>query len=462
MPIRPFNRGQRGLFPDDIRLYLGANHLSIVVCELVEHFDTRAFYERVSDEGPPRYDPDMMLALLTYSYCERIYSSRDIAKRLKTDFALVYITGKQQPDFRTINRFRKDNIDLFAKFFKETVRYCGELGMATLEHIAIDGTKIQANASNAATYTDERTEKEIEEILKKASEIDDMEDEKYGEDNDGSGIPDDIQERLTKLDEIKHKLEKEQEAQGGGKKVKVNATDSDAKFMKMYGIGTHIGYNAQAAVDGYYQIIVAADVVNAQIDDKQLIPMVLGTAHNTGRFPERLTADGGYGTARNYSFLDFFKIDGYVKLKGYKKRKGKFHSYKFHYDDDRDVYICPADKELIYHREYEENGGLIKVYRCKDCLECEDFGKCTTNKKGRTIHIDEFRDYRIAMEEKLDTAEGKRFYKKRAPTVESVFGDIKWNGKFKRFSLRGLDNVKGEFDLLAAAHNIKKIQKYLV
>jgi len=458
MPVREYNRSQCRLLPIDLLDTLGEDHLAVIVCEVIDQLDLGILYDKVSDEGAPCYDPRMMISVLIYAYGTGVCSSRHIARKLREDMAYIYIAAQQQPDFRTISDFRKDNKGVFIEVFREVVRYCDRLGMVPLGHVAVDGTKIRANASEGATYDVKRVEREIAGIVRKAEEVDAAEDEEYGEDNDGSGIPEEIK-GLAKLRKKFEEIEKETD---GSKTEKVNATDADARFMKTRG-GVKMGYNAQVAVDEENGVIVSADVVNAAADEGQLTPMVKKVMENVGRKPGIVSADAGYGIGRNYRYLREEGIEGYIPVKSRMKVKSRFSNEAFTYKEDEDVVICPEGKVLTF-RGYDKKpnyDGPARRYRGDDCGLCKCRNECTTNKNGRSVNIGIYRKDIMDMRERLKTERGKGYYKRRATVVEPVFGDIKWNLGYVRFGLRGLEKVRGEFSLIAIAHNIKKIRTYL-
>lgn len=461
MPKREYNRDQLSIFPIDIPDVLGPGHPAKVICAVLDRLHTDYLYESVSDEGAPCYDPKMMAELLIYGYSVGITSSRKIAQALKENFAFSYIAAMQQPDFRTINRFRRKNRDMLEQLFAELVIYCAKLGMVSMEHIAIDGTKVHSSGSDDATYNMERLKKRIRRLLEEAERIDIEEDKKYGEDDDGMGTPAEKEARekllkeLDKMGDIKRLIE-----ENDGKKV--NATDPEANFMRMRGKGIKTCYNVQAAVDGKRQIIVACKVTNSPTDENLLVPMIKEVKANTGKIPRVLTADAGYGTGHNYRFMNKAKIDGYVPLIGVsdnQKEEYPFGNDAFIYNAGEDVVICPCGEKLefISSTKRPNKQGRTRVYRGTNCNVCADFGECTTREKGRIVKISNYREDRLAMKEKLMTDYGKEIYRKRAATVEPVFGNIKWNGYLERFSLGGVKGAEIEFYLAAIAHNIKKI-----
>ena len=458
--VRPYNQKQNLLFPPNLMDFIKNDALCMVIDDVVNTLDLSCLYGKVSHEGNMPYHPKMMLKVLFYSYASGIFSSRNIAKALGENIALIYLAAWQRPDFRTINKYRLRHLKELEDLFVQIVLLCKKLKMIKLGHISIDGSKFKANASDRNTYDIERIEKEMKHLLDKAAKIDQEEDAHYGLDKSGEELPEDIRDRdrrIKKLKEIQKHLDKPN-------KNKVNATDPDAVFMKTKS-GIKTSYNAQASVDETTQTIVAVDVTNESYDLDQLMPMIEKTEQNTDASIEILTADAGYSSAENLEKIEPLAIDAYIPDDIYQSRKrGKkvpaFDKDNFIYNESTDTFTCPAGKELSYWYTKQEKYGQYQVYLCKACKGCPHNGKCTTSKKGRSIWRRVVDEKIKAMRLKLDSESGKAIYGKRMYIVEPVFGHIKSVLGFRSFHLRSLAKVKGEFNLIAIAHNLKKISKY--
>lgn len=460
--VRTYDQHQMLLFPPSIRSALPDDHLCIVVDDIVNTMDLSCLYIKVASEGNPPYHPAMMLKVLFYAYATGTFSSRKIAKAIRESIPFIYLGAWQQPDFRTISDFRKNNLRELCHLFTQIVQISQHLGMVKLGHVAIDGTKIKANASDSKTYDQERIDRAIKRLLNQAEAKDSEEDNLLGADKTGDELPKDIcdqQARIEKLKALKLRLERDD-------KEKINKTDPEAVFMKTtQGIKT--AYNAQAAVDDTYQVIVAAEVTNQPADVDQLLPMVDQTRENTSGSIDKLSADSGYSSGENLKGLESRTIDGYIPDCEYqgRSRKGEakdpFHKDRFIYDTDRDLFICPHGQELPFSYYQKRTGkNPLRMYRSSACSSCPAFGQCTTNKMGRTISVDRYDKELREMRAKLDSPEGKTTYAKRQCIVEPVFGHIKAGMKFTSFMLRGLFKVNGEFKLVAIAHNLRKIAQF--
>ena len=457
--LRPYCQKQTLLFPANLLDFIKDDDLCMVVDDVVNTLDLSCLYVNIASEGNMAYHPKMMLKVMFYAYARGIFSSRNIANALGENVAFIYLAAWQRPDFRTINNFRKNNLDQIKDLFVQIVQICQQLKMVKLGHISIDGSKFKANAADRKTYDRKRIEREMKRILDKAQKQDQQEDTQYGSENSGDQLPEEIREREQRIEKLKQ-IQKQLDQQG---REKLNATDPDAVFMKTTA-GIKTAYNAQVCVDEDVQVIVAADVTNQPNDKEQLLPMVEQTEQNTDASIDILSADCGYSTANNLEKLESY-IDAYIPDDTYQSRsRGKevspFDKDNFIYDQSTDVFTCPEGKIVkFWHTRRYENGDY-RVYRCVECTSCQHFGQCTPSKRGRSIWR-RLVDKKIKqMRSKLDSESGKAIYAKRKHIVEPVFGHIKSVLGFTGFHLRGLQKVKAEFKLVAIAHNLKKISKY--
>jgi transposase len=460
--VRAYSQHQMQMFPPTVRSLIEDDHLCLVVDDVVKVLDLSCLYQKVSPEGNPAYHPAMMLKILFYSYASGIFSSRKIAKAMRENIAFIYLSAWQQPDFRTISDFRKNNLSELQELFVQIVMLCKHMGMIKLGHVSIDGTKVKANASDAKTYDNQRFEKEIKRLLEQADAVDHHEDQHYGVDQSGDELPASIRnqnERISKLKQLQQKLAESD-------KEKINTTDADAVFMKTTN-GIKTSYNGQTAVDQEHQVIIAADVTNQPADVEQLIPMIEQAEQNTSDGIEACSADSGYSSGENLKALEDRPVEVYIPDRDYQaqargKKQGPFHKNEFVYDQQRDLYICPQGEELVFvHLQKRKGKQALLIYQGKNCRQCEFFGQCTTNENGRTLSRHPYEKQLKQMRKKLDSDQGKAVYGRRKHIVEPVFGQIKSVMGFTSFLLRGLKKVKAEFSLVAIAHNLRKIWLYL-
>ena len=370
--VRAYSQHQMQMFPPSVRSLIEDDHLCLVVDDVVKILDLSCLYQKVSPEGNPAYHPAMMLKILFYSYASGIFSSRKIAKAMRENIAFIYLGAWQQPDFRTISDFRKNNLNELKELFVQIVMLCKHMGMIKLGHVSIDGTKVKANASDAKTYDNQRFEKEIKRLLEQADAVDDHEDQHYGADQSGDQLPTSIRnqnERISKLKQLQKELAESE-------KEKINTTDADAVFMKTSN-GIKTSYNGQAAVDQEHQVIIAADVTNQPADVEQLIPMIDQAEQNTSDDIDACSADSGYSSGENLKALEDRSVEPYIPDRDYQaqargKKQEPFHKNEFVYDQQRDLYICPEGEELVFsHRQKRRGKQPLLIYQCKSCRLCQ-------------------------------------------------------------------------------------------
>lgn len=469
-----YAQSQGILFPHYIEDWVEDGHLCKIISIVVDNLDISSIDNEYQEEGRPAYHPRMMLKVLFYAYAEGERASRRIEERLRRDVTYMYLSGRQFPDHRTISDFRKRHIDKLSKLFVQIVLLCKELGLVKLGNIVIDGVRIKGNAAKRRTRSKEelkkeidRIEDEIKNIMRETEEIDRLEDEEEKKKKEKK-----ISLELKENGEILAKLKKAKETLEELNLDVVNLTDPTATFQKTE-YGLQPGYNGEIAVDKENLIIVAEDVTNESYDTEQLVPILEQVKENTHKTPEKVLADGGFYCGENLKYLKDEKIDGYIPSSRKENEEAKTsstsgHPYckeKFVYDNEKDVYVCPEGNELKCVNIQKEVGNYeiekeVKIYRGTECNFCDKQKLCInpSNKSGnRSIQRDEYEELRTEMEKKMNTSKGKEIYKERAPTVEGVFGYIKEFLGYRRFLLRALKKVKGEFTLICIAWNITRI-----
>ena len=450
----PDTVNQTLLFPPSLHDWLPAGHLARFLVDVVSALELSSIYKSYEEKdgrGQAAYAPEMMIRLLLYGYATGVYSSRKIQRRTYEEVAFRYLSGDQHPDHATIAEFRKRHLDALSGLFTQALLLCAEAGLVKLGHVAIDGTKIKANASKhkAMSYkrmneTEARLKQEIDALLAGAEKIDAEEDAQLGKDRQGDELPDELQRResrLKKIQEAKAALEKaareqaeqerseteqklaerEEEEQRTGRKkrgrkpklpdpeqarpddtAQRNFVDPESRIMPDGGNkGSFVqGYNAQIAVDSESQVIVAAEVTQETNDKKQLLPMIAQIVTNLDQKPEKISADTGYFSEANVTDESVKDVDLYVAT-------------------DRDKH------------------GSSEAASC----EPPPLGASPEQ----------------TMRSKLRTESGRAVYKMRKAIVEPVFGQIKELRGFRRFSLRGKQNVRREWRLVCAVSNLLKL-----
>ncbi|MFC1569192.1 IS1182 family transposase [bacterium] len=484
LKTNPAEQGE--LLPTYLSDLVEEDHPARIMSVLVDTLDLSILYNKYSWEGGETYHPKSMLKILFYGYSHETRSSRKLSQACRENFVYMYIASGIRPDFRTINLFRKNNLDILKELFKQVVKLCYQLEMISFGTISLDGTKIKANASRHRIVKKDKLEKmmtrldeEIEQMLEEAEDLDAQEDEEYGESNDGTEVPDNLKTAKGRKETIS-KLKKELEEKNV---KKMSLTDKDSRLMKSNG-RIDLSYNGQCATEN--QVILAYNINNQEVDADQLVPMVdelesiAYPLNGKEEYPlegSKLLTDSGYDSGKNLTYLQSRKIDGYVANQMHsvyeKEKKGRipprpFTKDKFSYQEKDDIYICPTGEKLY---PVERRTSKVKTYvrhevryKCRSCHNCGHQHECVKSKSGyRQIkRILEYDSYRKSIDKKLQTETGKNIFKRRKTDIEPTFGQIKTiTFGQKGFLLRGSEKVKGEFGLACIVHNIRKIISYL-
>ncbi|MFV9645547.1 MAG: IS1182 family transposase [Desulfobacterales bacterium] len=484
MPI-PFKRSpvefnQRLLFPTCIFDLLSENHECYVYNDIFQQLDTTSLEDMYSRRGQNAYHPRSIVSILIYAYSQGVFSSREIEKRCNEDLSFMFIAGMNCPNFRVLSDFRKNNSEFFEECFKQSVLLAMELGLASLGHVSLDGSKFKADTSKHKAMSFKRLKEkeqelmeEIEVLIQTAHKCDEEEDKEYKE-KTGYEIPEDLkykEERLAKIQAAKEALVKREEELNPGKpiddKKQISFADFEARIMGKKGSGFGYQYNGQICVDEDCQIIVAQFISQNVNDKKEIKPAIEKMLETTGKLSSKVSADNGYMSADNLEALEAVELDAYVATnKGEKKNKipldesnRQLTKADFIYNEQDDCFSCPGGQTLSLKSESKDGE---KTYQgsSEACSVCKYKNRCCKSKKGnaRTISTDDKEPLRQKMNEKMELESSKEIYKQRKVIVEPVFGQIKNTG-FRGFSVRGLEKTSGEFSLVCTVHNIKKIMR---
>jgi transposase len=441
--FRPWNPDQPFLFPPAPRDWLPDNHLVYFLLDVVPQMNLQPILlpYQAGERGQPPYHPTMLVMLLLLGYATGTFSSRRLMARCETDVAFRVLVGEDIPDFRTISDFRKRHLAALEGLFVDVLKLCARAGLVKVGRIALDGSKVKANASRhkAMSYDymlkeEQRLKKEIKSLLAQAAEADQAEDRTYGRDRRGDELPEELtrrQGRLQKIREAKAALEAEArdqaraaeaERQREGKppsgkdpeqakpepKAQYNFTDPDSHIMKVSNKGWDQCLNAEIAVNEN-QIIVAADVTDETNDKQQVRPMVEQTQQNVAAAGvaekvKEMVADSGFYSEANVEYLEGEGIDPYI-----------------------------ATERLKHHEE----------------VPVAPRGRCP---QGMTA--------KQRMARKLRTKRGRERYARRKAMVEPVFGQVKQARGFRQFLLRGRKKMRAEWRLVSLTHNLLKLWRH--
>ena len=472
--FRTCDLNQVFLLPPSLQDWLPEKHLARFIAEVTNELDLSkilAVYGRKDGRGMAAYHPTMMVRVLLYGYCRGVVSSRKIERATFEDVAFRYLAADQHPDHDSIASFRQTHLQSLAELFTQALRLCDKAGLVKLGHVAIDGTKLKANASKHKAMSYERMvekekqlREEVDKLLAQAAQADAEEDDKHGKGKRGDELPAELarrEVRLKKIAEAKAALEQEareravvekaavearlaerrlQEAAQGKKiggrppqvpdpeqakpepKAQRNFTDPESRIMKDGATKSFMqAYNAQAAVDSHAQIIVVAALTQEANDKKQLLPMLEQVAQNMGRKPEHATADAGYFSA--VAVTD-------PKLGGIEL-------------------LVPPDRQK--HGELSEDSPTTPGDESATTAEPQPVGERNGPPQLPAKSVAE------AMRDKLKTSAGQAIYKMRKAVVEPVFGQIKEQRGLRGFLLRGREKVAAEWQIICLTHNLLKL-----
>ncbi len=430
----PYEPNQTFLLPPSPSEWLAEDHLVYFVSEIIDRLDLGKFYARYDGDGRRNqpYDPALLVKVLVYGYCTRVFSSRKLATKLYEDVAFRILGAGNFPSHRTICEFRMRHLPELKELFVQVGRLAKELGLVKLGTIALDGTKVKAHASKhkAMSYgrmkeQEQKLKAEIEALLERARLTDAHEDAQGGVEQGEAALPGELkrrEDRWAKIQAAKARLEERQaqadrekgrhpddeqrHGDGAGRpfkrpfgvpqdKAQDNFTDPESRIMKQGGSFEQC-YNAQAVVDSDSQLIVAIGLGNNAADNEQLVPMVEAVKENLGELPKRVLGDAGFRSE-----------DGFAKLE-----------------------------------EHKQMEVLVALGR-----------------EGKKPAVMDPKEYpaTVRMAERLASVEGQAHYRRRKAIVEPVFGWIKHAMGFRQFSLRGLDKVAGEWGLVCLALNVRRM-----
>ncbi len=472
-------KDQNWLLPPNLSDLIPGDHVCLLIESFIDEQDFSSFDIKYSGVGHPAYHPRVILKLLVMGVLDKVRSSRRLARNARENIVYMYLSEKLCPDFRTISDFRKNNPAILKRAFQHTVTLAKSEGMLDLSNLATDGTKLKANASNRKVFSKEElaflmnfVENELDEWAKQDSLEDDFFEDIRGSDQ----LPKSSKKKMQKavkhyMNELKEKgelfklglqdnLKKAEKELTDNSLKKVNTTDPESRFMPSKKGKIEFSYNPQITTErnGF---IIANDVCNEAYDSKQLKPQVSQTNENLKEIPKdtKWSFDNGYFESSNIKFLNDLNIDSYIACQ--KEKSGNpYDKSNFEYDKDKDEYICPESKSLVFQRlDFDKiKGKYVRLYKGAACGTCPNHKYCTKNKDGiRTVKMYPFEEEREQMKKKMQTKEAEETYKLRKQIVEFVFGDFRENKGLITFLTRSLETVRTEFNLMSIASNLHKI-----
>ena len=498
--FKSYNQNDNLLFPPCLGDFIAENDPVRVLNAIVDNLDISRIEDSYEGGGASSYNPRMLVKVVFYAYLQNVYSGRKMEQLLRRDVNFMWLSGMQHPDFNTINLFRKNRLaDVVDDIFTQVVQMLVDGKFVSLDVQYIDGTKIEASANKytfvwkKATKTNQdKLDKKVKAVLAEAErelnlelcepseEVITSEEIKTRTDRiiaemDEKGISDKRlrksvnearEEHAPKMKEYEDKLETL------GDRNSYSKTDPDASFMRMKEDAmnngqTKPGYNIQISTEN--QFITHYSTSWRPTDWGTFINHMDTFKERYGRQSKEVVADSGYGSEENYEYLDINDIDGYVKYNMFhtelkrKTIKNPFLPEHLYYNEQDDYFVCPMGQHMTYvgDRQRVSDLGYVshtKLYQAQNCEGCPLRGLCFKGKGNRVIDVNvKSRLYRDKAKEMLTSERGLYHRSMRPIEPEAVFGQIKYDGGFKRFHYRGNRLVRAEFATLAIAHNIKKM-----
>jgi transposase len=504
---KPYDMHQQQLLPQSLDELIDEGHVVRVVNRILDSIPLEQLLSRYKGGGRSCYHPVMMLKILVFAYTQHLYTSRQIAKALRENIHFMWLSGGNKPNFRTIAAFRRDLVSQIKTIFATTVDLLQQDGYVSFEEYFLDGTKIQS-AANKYTFVwkksvdgyERKLQEKLNPLFERIDAENEAEDRLYGDRDlpergqDSKITSEQLEAKAKEIAELLSKMPENKELEKDKKKIEkdflprlkryeaqqelfgdrnsFSKTDTDATFMRMkedpmLNGQLKPGYNVQIGTEN--QFILGYSIHQRPTDTLTMIPHLEELKKERGKLPARIVADAGYGSEENLAWLEREETEAYVKYNTFdKERRRKFRKNKFQvknlpYDPERDVYTCPAGKDLVYSHDKErktDNGYQIKtrVYECTDCTDCPMKEYCHRGNSNRRIEISpEGERLRGEAKARLMADKGIALRKRRCWEVESVFGHIKQCRGFRRFLMKGLEKVRVEWGLLAIAHNALKL-----
>jgi len=513
--FKEYLQNQGVLFPQYLDEYISQDHVVRLVSQVVDNLDISSIIKTYKGGGTSSYHPRMLLKVLFYGYLNNIFSARKIEKALYENIHFMWLSGKQFPDFRTINNFRSKKLkNQIQQIFSSIVMMLAEVGAVDIHAVSFtDGTKIEANANRytfvwrgSVNHHKKNLEEKIKKILQEInSQIKrDNEEENIDTFNQSTITKELLEKKIKELNEalkasklnekqqkkiakqlknIEEKevprLEKYEDSLEimGDERNSYSKTDTDATFMRMKEDHMKNGqlkpaYNVQISTQN--QIITNFGIFQNR-NDTATLPNHLNQYYtNYQTYPSISVGDAGYGSEENYEFLAKHKIENYLKYNWFHKQQKKKYQKdisrqeNLYYNQEQDYYVCPMGQKMqeIYTETRITKTGYkqqIAVYQAQNCNGCPVRGVCHKSKNNRKIYVNHnLQKHKAIARENLLSEQGIAYRKQRSIEPESVFGQIKQNKGFRRFLLRGIDKVEIEFGLVAIAHNLQKLGKWLI
>jgi transposase len=452
------------LFPPSVEEWVGEDHPARFIRDFVDMLDLRdmGFSVPVSEVGGRFYASDLLLKVWLYGYLNRIRSSRKLERACREQMGLIWLAGGNAPDHNSLWRFLDSNREAISQLFKQSVRVALRCEMVGMVVHAIDGTKIKSASSWNRMASAEGLERMQEKLDRSVADFMTEIERQEQEDLGAYRLPLGMHSALRRKDKIQKALVELEKSEV----KRVHHCDPEARLMKNRRT-VDLSYNAQAVADKKRGVIVAADVVNEGSDNGQLVPMLDLVKENVGAVAGENIADGGYysgsqiGLAEERKYEVLLNPPSSETTAARSSKRRVYHTKAFVYDEGRDCCICPHGVELPYVRTKVrgKNGNAYRVYQCRSHRGCPYRSECTTGKRGRQIDISVYYKVLERQSAKREDPINKRLLCQRKAIIEPVFGWIKSQLGFDRWTVMGLEKVRAQWNLICTTINLMKLYK---
>jgi transposase len=449
---------QSVIFPPRLEDWINKDHPARFIRALFGEMDLESLGIAAQDEvepGRPHYSPALLLMIWMYGYLRKIRSTRELELACRENVGFMWLAGRHVPDHTTLHRFFRKHSDLFPKLFRQVVGVGVHAGLVGMAVHAVDGTKIQSESSRHSAWFKKNLEKTLAQAEKAATQLTEEIEQADDKDVEPSRLHKDLEDAEAlrtlvseQLAELKA-LDREQMHPG----------EPDAEMMKC-GRNIEFAHNAQAVSDRDSGMVVAIEITSSASDSAQLTPMLDEVHETLGSVAEETLADGGYPNAEQLGKAESKGYSVIAAVEHKKSRSKPFHSSKFRHDDKTDCAYCPLGQVLPFERvKKDKKERELRVYRCRQ-MDCPKRSTCTKDPRGRSFEWGEHMrplDRQRARHEDPDT---KTLLRQRSMIIESLFGWIKHNDGFRRWTVRGRPAVKAQFALLTTAINLRKLYRH--
>jgi transposase len=500
----PMDRAQAMLFHPTLDGSIQEDHPVRLFDEILRQMDWSAWEARYFMViGQPPIHPRVVASVLLYGLSQGVRSSRRLEWACNNALDYMWLSEGRRIDHSTFCEFRTTFGHELKSLFRQIGHVAMGMGLARLNQVALDGTKIKANSSRHSTAGPESLERRladldarIEAMFEQSAQVDRQESDLFGDSVSPNHLPRELADLTRRQERLKQALQRVRREQAnrdgespGAKKVKVPVADPEATISPNKEGGFAPNYTPVAAVDAQGGIIVAADVLDGSDESGAVVPAVEQIQEDMGRAPAAVLADAGFNSGPNLQALQERQVEAYIPSSTRQdspdnparradltqavaperwdklpldRSTGRLGRTAFVYDPSGDRYFCPMGRILPFERiidKVRRKGSIeYRSYRCKDCRDCPLRQRCLTKKAdARTIDRDRHEPLREAMDARLYSASGQQAYRRRAPSIEGTFGTIKSTGLLRQFLLRGLQKVRIEWRWACTAFNLRKI-----